>query len=67
MAMSSSLSLIVDPETLMLCANDMGDLLAEQGTSCVYPNTPAYKLAYTVAFNSVSTLKSPKIYAETIY
>ena len=56
MAMSASLSLIVEPATLMLCSTDRGDLLPanEQPTdpgNCTGVGQPAYSLAYIVAFN----------------
>jgi len=53
MAMSSSLSLIVEPATLTLCSNDRGDLLTSQPSDgiCSGVGQPAYQLAYIVAFN----------------
>lgn len=54
MIQSVSLSLLIDPETLLLCVDDFGDLLSPQPEDCTFPSAHGYSLAFTVAFNGVS-------------
>jgi amino acid transporter len=58
MTMSASLSLIIEPDTLMMCSSDRGDLISPQPAGPPYDcsttnpeSQQAYTLAYIVAFN----------------